>query len=207
MRLKLYVGLALTLLFICAANSAHAQTVPAAIGPKVFSPLAIGVGFSGYNPDDGHGHLLGGTLWIDYIPTNYVPHLLRGLGVEVEVRDLSLDRSTSGPVNMRIDYAGGGLIYSWPHFRRYRPYVKGLVGFSNIDDGYFPATNHYNHDSRTMTSFGGGLDYRAFKSVWVRGDYEYQTWPTIFLIQPLTNNATVGRLNPQGFTVGAMYHF
>ena len=204
MRLKLYVGLALALLFVCVAYSAHTQTVPAAIGPRAFSPFAIGVGFSGYNPDDGHGHLLGGTLWIDYLP-NRVPHLLRGLGIEVEARDLSLGRSTSEPVNMRIDYAGGGLIYSWPRFRRFRPYAKCFMGFGNADDGYNPRTKHYNHDSRTVTSFGGGLDYRAFKSVWVRGDYEYQTWPTVF--KHSTPNPPAGRLNPQGFTLGAMYHF
>jgi hypothetical protein len=206
MRLKLYVGLTLALLSVSVACSAHAQTVPAAIGPRAYSPFAVGVGFSGYNPDDGHGHLLGGTLWIDYMP-NYVPHILRGIGIEAEARDLSLDRSASEPVNMRIDYAGGGLIYSWPRFRNFRPYAKGFMGFGNADDAYNPKTKHYNHDNRTVTSFGGGLEYRAFKSksIWVRGDYEYQTWPTFFkhsnpAIRP-------GRLNPQGFTLGAMYHF
>lgn len=206
MRSKLFVELTLALLFVSVACSAHAQTVPAAIGPKAFSPLAIGVGFSGYNPDDGHGHLLGGTLWIDYIP-NRVPPILRGLGIEAEARDLSLGRTATEAVNLRIDYAGGGLIYSWPRFRRYRPYAKTFVGFGNADQRYDPITNHYFHDSRTLTCFGGGLDYRAFKSVWVRGDYEYQTWPTMFLYQPLTNNVVVGRLKPQGFTLGAMYHF
>jgi opacity protein-like surface antigen len=203
MRLKLYVGLALAFLFVGAAYSAHAQTVPAAIGPKLFSPLAIGVGFSGYNPDFGHGHLLGGTLWIDYIPTNYVPHLLRGLGIEAEARDLNYGRSATQPVNLRIDSAAGGLIYSWPRYRRYRPYAKLSMGFGNADYEY-NSTKNYDHASRTVTSFGGGLDYRAIKSVWVRCDYEYQTWPTFF-IHPTP--PPVGRLNPQGFTLGAMYHF
>jgi opacity protein-like surface antigen len=206
MRLKLNVRLALALLFVGAAYSAYAQTVPAARGPRDYSGLAVGVGFSGYNPDDGHGHLLGGTLWIDYIP-NCVPHILRGLGVEAEARDLSLDRSATEAVNLRIDYAGGGLIYSWPHFRKFRPYAKGFMGFGNADQRYDPYTNHYFHDSRSVTSFGGGLDYRVFKHIWVRGDYEYQTWPTMFLYQPLTNNTIEGRLKPQGFTLGAMYHF
>ena len=203
MRLKLYVGLAFALLFVSTTYSVHAQTVPAAIGPKEFPPLAIGVGFSGYNPDDGHGHLLGGTLWIDYIP-NRVPHLLRGLGIEAEARDLSLDRSATEAVNLRIDYVGGGLIYSWPRFRRYRPYAKCFMGYGNADQRYDPIANHYYHDSRTVTSFGGGLDYRAFKNVWVRGDYEYQSWPDFF---KHSNPPPNGRLNPQGFTVGAMYHF
>jgi opacity protein-like surface antigen len=202
MRLKLYVGLALALLFVGAAYSAHAQTVPSAT--RSINPYAVGAGFSGYNPDDGHGHLLGGTLWIDYMP-NYVPHILSGIGIEAEARDLSLGRSATEAVNLRIDYAGGGLIYSWPHFRKFRPYAKGLMGFGNADQRYDPTTNHYFHDSRTVTSFGGGLDYRAFKSVWVRCDYEYQTWPDFF--KHSTPTPPAGRLNPQGFTLGAMYHF
>jgi opacity protein-like surface antigen len=204
MRLKLYVGLAFALLLISATYSAHAQTIPAARGQMEYSPFAIGVGFSGYNPDYGHGHLLGGTLWIDYFP-NRVPRILRGLGIEAEARDLSFGRSTSEPVNMRIDYAGGGLIYSWPRFRKFRPYAKSFMGFGNADDGYYPPLKHYNHDSRTVTSFGGGLDYKAFKRVWVRGDYEYQTWPTFF--KHVNPSIPSGRLNPQGFTLGAMYHF
>ncbi len=79
------------------------------------------------------------------------------------------------------------------------------MGFGNADDGYDSRINKYIHDSRTVTSFGGGLDYQATKRVWVRADYEYQTWPSFF---KHTNPAIrPGRLNPQGFTVGAMYHF
>ncbi|MGA9069020.1 MAG: outer membrane beta-barrel protein [Terracidiphilus sp.] len=203
MRLKLFVGLVLALLFASTAYSAQAQAVPAALGPKDFSPVAIGVGFSGYNPDQGHGPLFGGTLWIDYIPDR-VPPMLRGLGVEAEARDLSLDRSATSWLNMKIDYAGGGLIYSWPHFRSFRPYVKTFMGYGNVDDSFNPHPKNYGHASRTVASVGGGLDYQAFRYIWVRADYEYQTWPSIFNPPPRVPS---GRLNPQGFTIGAMYHF
>jgi opacity protein-like surface antigen len=203
MRLKLYVGLALALLFVGAAYSAHAQTVPAARGPKAFSPLAIGAGFSGYNPDDGHTHLLGGTLWIDYtLPV--VPHILRGIGIEAEARDLNYGRSATAEPDLREDVASGGVIYSWPHYHKFHPYGKFLMGFGNTDEEDKREGLKF-HDSRTVTSFGGGLEYRAFKSIWVRGDYEYQSWPDFF--KHSTPTPPAGRLNPQGFTAGAMYHF
>jgi opacity protein-like surface antigen len=203
MRLKLYVGLAFALLFVNSAYSAHAQTVPAARGPKVYSPLAIGAGFSGFNPDIGHTHLFGGTLWIDYTPDR-VPSFLRGIGIEVEARDLNYGRSAAAEPDLREDVASGGVIYSWPHFRNFRPYGKFLIGFGNADE-YDARLRLKFHDSRTVTSFGGGLEYRAFKGVWVRGDYEYQSWPDFF---KHSNPAIpAGLLNPQGFTIGAMYHF
>jgi opacity protein-like surface antigen len=134
-----------------------------------------------------------------------VPHILRGIGIEAEARDLSLDRSATQPVNLRIDYGGGGLIYSWPRFHKFRPYAKAFMGFGNADHAVDPVTKRWGHDSRTVTSFGGGLDYQVFKYIWVRGDYEYQTWPTFF--KHSNPDVRAGRLNPQGFTLGVMYHF
>src|ERR1035437_1040588 len=176
MRLKPYLGLTLAVLFVCAAYSALAQTVPAAT--EKYLPFAIGAGFSGYNPHYGHGHLLGGTLWIDYTP-NRVPRLLRGIGIEAEARDLNYGRSSSQPPNLREDAAGGGVIYSWPRFRDFRPYGKFLMGFGNTDYGS-KITQARGHDSRNVTSMGGGVEFRAFRSVWVRADYEYQSWPDFF---------------------------
>ena len=200
MRIKLFLRLTVGFLLACAACFVHAQTVPAATEGNL--PLAVGAGFSGYNPDYGHGHLLGGTLWIDYTP-NRVPHLLRGIGIEAEARDLNYGRSATQPPDLREDVASGGLIYSWPHYRKFRPYGKFLMGFGNADEENKLGLKY--HDSRTVTSFGGGLEYRAFKSVWVRGDYEYQVWPDFF--KHANPAIPAGLLNPQGFTVGAMYHF
>ncbi len=44
---------------------------------------------------------------------------------------------------------------------------------------------------------GGGLEYRIFRPIWVRADYEYQDWGTL-----LGNT-----FNPQGITVGVAYEF
>ena len=209
MHLKPYLGLALIPLFACAASSLPAQSAPAARVAGL--PIAIGAGLSGYNADYGHGHLLGGTLWVNYIP-NSLPWKLSGLGVEIEARDLNYGRSSSQPANLREDAAQGGLIYSWPRYQNFRPYAKFSEGYGNADDGVTPAgvtPVHRNHDSRTIISGGGGFEYRAFQGIWVRLDYEYQSWPNFFK-HPATATEPArpsGRLNAQGFTLGAVYRF
>ncbi len=199
MRWKQKFGLTLALLFAC-ARPALAQAVPAATQKSL--PFAIGAGFSGYNPDYGHGRLLGGTLWIDYAP-DWVPSLLRGIGLEIEARDLNYGRSSSLPGNLRQDVAEGGVMYSWPRFRNFRPYGKISWGYGNLDSE--TQADHRYSISRTIFSGGGGVEYRVSQRVWVRADYEYQSWPDFFKHSDPTISA--GRLNPQGFTIGALYQF
>jgi opacity protein-like surface antigen len=194
-----YLELTLAAIVVCAAFPAIAQTVPAATDPQ--HPLAVGAGVSGFEPDRGAGRIYGGTLWIDYSP-NWVPSLLRGIGIEVEGRDLSLDRSSSQAPNLREDVAEGGLIYSWRRFRSFRPYAKGAMGYGNAD--YEGANLVRDNAARTVTALGGGVEVRATQRIWVRADYEYQFWPDFY---PHPGNTPGGVLNPQGFTVGALYHF
>ncbi|MGD0294451.1 MAG: outer membrane beta-barrel protein [Terracidiphilus sp.] len=198
MGLKTYLGPTLAALLVCATVSVFAQTVPAATRNKV--PLAVGAGVSGYNADLGAGDLFGGTLWIDYtLP--HMPHLLNGLGLEVEGRDLNYGRSPSAWTNLRMDVASGGVIYSWPRYRNFRPYGKYLMGFGNIDYG---APVYPTQATRTVTSMGGGVDYRVFRNIWARADYEFQSWPDFWKLNGAAHGAS---LTPEGFTVGAMYHF
>jgi len=105
MRLKLYVGLILALLFVCAAYSALAQTVPAAKEERI--PFAIGADISGFNPDWGQGRIMSETVWIDYTPTR-VPSFLRGIGLELEARDLNFGRTLTVPPLMVEESAGVG---------------------------------------------------------------------------------------------------
>jgi hypothetical protein len=222
MRLKAYLGPTLAAFWVCAAFPALAQITPSATESKL--PFAVGAGLSGYNPDHGHSHLLGGTLWLDYFPTR-TPRLLRGIGIEAEARDLNYGRSSSQP-NLREDTVEGAVIYSCPHFLNIRPYGKFLMGLGNTDYGNYvveppcfdgtgtglggnavsgSTTLCRYHDSRTIAGTGGGVEFRARRSVWVRVDYEYQFWPNFF--KHLGTTQPAGLLNPQGFTVGVMYHF
>jgi opacity protein-like surface antigen len=204
MRSKPYLGLALAILVGSAASSSHAQSEPTAKARGI--PFAIGAGLSGYNADYEHGHLLGGTLWVDYIP-NQPPWFLRGFRLEVEARDLNYGRSATQPANLREDVVQGGLVYAWPHFLNFRPYAKLSEGYGNTD--YESKTAGRHHDSRTIVSGGGGVEYRAYRQLWVRADYEYQSWPNFFKHPKTATTPALpsGRLNPQGFTVGVVYHF
>ena len=63
---------------------------------------------------------------------------------------------------------------------------------------FYPASRPGNpHANLIVFAPGGGLEYRIFRPIWVRADYEYQDWGTL-----LGNT-----LNPQGFTVGVAYEF
>ena len=99
--------------------------------------------------------------------------------------------------NFREVAAEAGPIYRYKRLGRVVPYGKFLFGYGGIDFRFVGAGN-YTHDTRNITAPGGGFEYRAFRNLWVRADYEYQFWPDLF-----------GRtsLNPQGFTAGAMCNF
>jgi Outer membrane protein beta-barrel domain len=191
MRLKLFV---FPLLMVClfAAMPAFSQVLPTY--QKGGINLSIGVGPSSYDVDWGHGRMLGGTVWGDWYPGK-MPHFLKGLGLEAEARDISLDRTLPPQKNMRQDTAGGGAIYKLKITDRFHPYFKGLIEDGSVD--FYPLPG-YSHDTRLLVASGGGLEYRFLGPLWVRGDYEYQYW-----ISPLLGNT----LNPQGFTLGFAYDF
>jgi opacity protein-like surface antigen len=196
MRLKI----ATAIIFLTASLPMFSQVAPSAYD-RGQSPLSIGAGFSRINTDLGHGGLYGGKLWIDY-SLRGLPPILHGLGVMMEAEDLDLNPGPRQSV-LREDVALGGVSYTFTRFRNLHPYAKFASGLGNID--YKIGNNKTYHQSRTVTGMGAGLQYRAFRSVWVKCDYEYEYFPDFFLGTP--QNPSSGSINPQGFTVGAMYSF
>ncbi len=189
MNLKMF----LAVLLVSASIPVYSQVAPEAKAPGI--PLTVGVGYSNY-ATDWSGRLSGPTLWADW-SYNGDQSFLRGFGLEVEARDLNYDRTGDTP-NLRMDTISGGGTYSlrpWRrHQDRFKPYAKFLIGYGSID---FTSSNpYYKHDTRTVLSPAGGLDYRVFGDVWVRGNYEYQFWTDFF-----NHHA----LNPNGVTVGVAY--
>ena len=159
MHLKPYLGLVVASLLVLGANRAPAQAPPAASVARV--PLAIGAGFSGYNPDYRNGNLLGGMLWIDYSPS-WVPSLLRGVGLEVEAHDLHFGQSSSAAEESSAGRCLGRVFYSWPRYSGIRPYVNYQMGLGNQDYTVGPLAAPVRiHQSRTVTSVGGGVEFRA----------------------------------------------
>lgn len=189
MHCKRFVFLVLTIGLFTAALPAYSQVASAYSAPSV--PLSIGVGGSSYDVDWGHGRMIGGTVWADWYPhaIEAVTHM-RGLGLEFEARDISLNQHLPAQTNIRQDTAGGGLIYNWHLTRRFRPYFKELLEDGSVD---FTASPTYSHDTRGVVASGGGIEYRFYGPLKVRADYEYQYW-----FGPLIRKT----LNPQGFTVG-----
>jgi hypothetical protein len=203
MRLKNPLPLAVVLLFVCAAFSAFAQAPPAARSSASYSPLAVGAGFNAFNTGWQDGYMLGGALWIDYTP-DILPASLKGLGLEIEARDISMKTDSKGQRSLREDIASGGVIYSLPRFNNIHPYGKLLIGLGSED---YPMMGYAHlHQDITVSSFGGGADYRLMKKVWLRGDFEYQFWPGFFQYAPALHKPA-GTLSPFGYTVGVMYHF
>jgi opacity protein-like surface antigen len=186
MRLKL----AVLGLFLFAALPTFSQVAPSATHGGI--PIVIGAGYSNYQTD-WSGNLSGATLWIDWTASR-VPNSLQGIGLEVEGRDLNFDRTGDNP-KLRMDTAKGGPIYHWHHFTRFQPYVKFTLGFGSIDFSNKPG-DFYTHDTRTIYAPGGGGDYRLWRNVWLRADYEYEAWPDMYDHKIL---------DPQGFTIGATY--
>ncbi|MGA2350967.1 MAG: hypothetical protein ABSF70_11075 [Terracidiphilus sp.] len=204
MRFKLFFGLVLALLFVCAARPILAQVVAPATVTRI--PLSVGAGVSDFNPEAlNPGRILGGTLWID-VGLPHMPSILRGLGIEAEARDLSFGASSSEHPGLKEESAEGGLIYSWPHYQNLRPYAKFLAGYGNLDQELVVPVPH--HDSRDFTCIGGGVDYKLFGRVWVRAEYELQRWPDM-AFHDIVKGVPVpyAPRYPQGASIGAMYHF
>jgi len=197
MRLKQFFVLALAVPFVFVLSPVSAQTVPAATEGSL--PLAVGGGISSFNPDWNHGRMMGATLWGDWTPSR-LPHILHGFGLEAEARDLNFGRGGTVPAPLTEAAAGGGVIYTLHRYRNFQPYGKFLEEFGGLT--WAKAPTLYRHDTRTVTVWGGGFQYRAYRSLWVRADYEYQFWPNLF------GGKSDGKtLDPSGFTLGAMYHF
>jgi opacity protein-like surface antigen len=193
---RLFPKLIMAGLVITATIPAFSQVAPAATGGAGSLPLVVGGGISDFDLDYGHGRRMEGiSAWVDW-NFNRTPRFLHGIGIEFEGHDINLNRPASLP-KMRQDTALGGVTYHWRHFHNIDPYVKMMGGIGSID---FGDTKNplYTHDTFNVYAPGGGVEYRVWRRVWVRADYEYQYWHHTFGPNDLT---------PQGFTFGASYHF
>ncbi|WP_263357370.1 porin family protein [Acidicapsa ligni] len=178
--------LVLAALFFLSTLPVLAQVAPAARISGL--PLGVGAGLSDYSVDYGPGRrMLGVSAWADY-------SLFHGLGIEAEGTSILWDKPSSLP-RMKQETIKGGAIYKYHQVFHVRPYVKGLIGLGKID---FPSINPlYTQDTFTMYAIGGGVEYKVWKTLSVRGDYEYQYW---------SNYQGSNYLNPNGFTIGATYY-
>jgi hypothetical protein len=192
MRLKL-IPIAL---FVVAAFPIHSQVVPAGTQSGLPVPIVVGGGVSyfsvGYPPG---GEMLGVSAWADWFLLNRLSGRFQGLGIAAEGHEIAIAHPSVFS-RMKEQVGEGGAIYSWTRTRNFHPYGKFLAGIGGI---YFPPQGAYTHDTRTVYSPGGGIDYRLAHHILVRGDYEYQIWHHF----PQTGQT----MHPNGFTLGASYDF
>lgn len=171
------------------------QSAPSATDGSGRFSWTLGVGVNpNYDVDWGRTRMLGGTFWTDLTFKNG-PFYLRGLGAEIEARDVHINKGDK-PANYRQDVALAGVIYKWPHFQRVTPFGTYLAGLGSID---FVARRivNYTHDTRTVHSYGMGLDVKISRRWGGRAEYEYQFWPEFL----------GGTINAQGLTFGGYYEF
>jgi len=171
------------------------QAVPSAYsggGPAI----VVGAGVSNYYTEMFPKHMEGVAVWAD-CNSHRGPFYLRGFGVEAEVRDLDSRQPTGN--NLRLATLGGGPIWTWRRYRKFHPYGKFLIDYgsmAHIKSPGFPSW--YTADKWVTGATGGGVEYRAWRNVWVRADYEYQFWRVDWF-------NTTSFLDPRGFTVGVSY--
>jgi hypothetical protein len=193
---KMWFNVLSALLIASASVPALSQVVPSAQQGGGLG-VRVGAGYSNF-ATDWSGRLGGPTVWVDFdVPK--VPPSLSGLQLEVQGRDLNYNR-TGADSKLRYYSFAGGVNYAWRYDPAFHPYAKFMIGLGYMSWGpesLITAPN-YKHDSRIFYSPGGGVDVRAYKRLWVRGEYEYQWWADF-----LNGHA----LTPHGFTVGAFYDF
>ena len=174
------------------ARHASAQVVFSA--HQGTAPIQVSVGLSDWFPNWGGFKypMLGITGTADFHPP--MPRRLTGLGIEGEYRTVSM-RKTYQPPNYKEQTIGGGLTYTYAHGPNLRFYGKGLIALGIMD--FTSTLPTYTHDTRTVFAPGGGVQYRLPSGFWLRGDYEYQFWQTMF--------GPNKRPTPSGITVGVGY--
>jgi hypothetical protein len=157
------------------------QATPAVHGG--IPPLWAGGYYSNFHSDYSPDRLGGLGVFVDW-------NLFGKLGAEGEARWLRFNQD----LGTHEDNYLVGPRYSRRH-GRYVPYVKFLMGAGELN---FPAGQ--GHGGYFAMVPGGGLDYRLNQRFTIRGDYEYQFWPSA----PGGGLPTHG-LTPNGFTVGIGY--
>lgn len=161
-----------------------AQTAPSAYERHL--NLWVGAEYSNFEPDYFPvGRLDGAGAYVDWSLSTFV-------AVEGEMRFLHFN-GTSGEYQ---DHYLIGPKVSTPHWEKFKPYAKFLVGLGKNNFPYNIGYGKY-----FAMAPGGGIDYQLSSRFAVRADYEYQIWPSAPSIPGQTNNG----MTPNGFSAGIAY--
>ncbi len=146
----------------------------------------IGGEVSTFSPDYGSNRLSGLGVYADL-------DLIHHWGAEAEARWLHF----GGAGNQEAaNYLIGGRYRIALAQKHIQPYAKLLIGDGNMS---FP--DNIGHGSYFSIVPGGGVDIQLSPRLRVRGEYEYQFWPSAPGFPGFRNNG----LNPSGFSFGASW--
>ncbi len=204
MRLGNFSPLLLCLACFSLPLASQAQVRPAAVGSE--RHLWGGVEFSNFQNDyvkftrsDGIGFY--GDYWIT-----------GRFGVEGEVRllDLNSVEGSAAFINGRLvtgtltekTFMGGPIIKAY-QYHGLTAYGKVLVGAAVA---HYPPSLTFTSASGSYFAYepGGGVEYRFRPRFKVRGEYDYQLWPSAPGAEIAFPRQSSG-LTPNGFSVGVSY--
>lgn len=188
MNSKLLVALAVLMFSL----SGVAQVAPAAEKNRI--ELSAGGGLDYWWGDwGGSVHRFGPSAWA----TADVWH---GIGATIEGHSMIFGGGGPSP-EYKYFVGEGGLVYTYHHWRKIRPYAKGEFGYASLS---FPSTGlPYVHQDERTWSVGAGAEYRTWRRLWTRVDYEYDFFPNFY--SPITGQFHT--LNPSGLSFGETFHF
>jgi len=171
--------------------------------------MSAGVELSAFNPDWGcpnsnpfcsSEELYGPAAFFDF-------DLHEKYGVEGEARWLHFN-GIGGQVES--NYLAGPR-YRAIRFHRFDGWVKLVAGGGWITTANYPAAGSLK-GSYFAVAPGGTVNYRLTHRISIRGDYEWQIWPSF--AGPPSYNSSTGQvqqnnsgLTPNGFSVGVAYRF
>jgi opacity protein-like surface antigen len=176
----------LVVVFILAPVFAFAQVAPATRGGV--STLSVGAEYSNFKPDFVPNRIGGITVFADLDRV-----FLRNLGFEGEARWLRFDE----PLGEHEDHYLIGPRYRLLRYHGLSAYAKFLMG-----GGFITYPSDIGSGSYFAYAPGGTVEYRLTRRWSVRGDYEYQRWPSA--PGPAFPYPSHG-LAPNGFSIGASY--
>jgi hypothetical protein len=187
MKLKRSISIFSLILFLAGVASARAQVVPSAYKSQftltagglgsVFQPDYAGQGVAQESPN----RLYGIGAFVD-------ARFNRWVQVEAEGRWLRFNQFE----NIYEDnyLIGPRFPIHTFKFMNATPYGKVLVGYGKLN-----FENNVAYGRFTDIAYGGGVDFRVTNRISVRGDFEYQQWPSWL-------NST---LYPYGASAGVSY--
>ncbi len=168
----------------------HAQATPTA---SRRGDAQVGAGYSNASSDYGP-RFRGWNIYGDF---DFTQHF----GVEAEFHSIQPKSPTT---LYERTYEVGGRYFRT--YGRLLPYGKVLIGRGVFN--YPPCSSSTKNVAcanlaYNMFAIGGGADFRVREWLTVRGDYEYQNWPSF---RGTIGGASNG-LTPSIISVGAAYHF